>query len=128
MDHEIIGGRFTLADGTPLPLSKTIRAGDFVYLSGQLGLTASGELADTIEAQTEQCLDNIEALLATADARLDQVIRATVWITDMANFAAFNQTYAKRFGDTPPVRSTVCSGLALPAALIEIEVTAYAPA
>lgn len=127
MDHQIIGGRFTLADGTPLPLSKVIRAGDFVYLSGQLGLNTDGQLAAGIESQTTQCLDNIEGLLAEADARMDQIIRATVWLTDMSNFGAFNAVYGARFGDSPPVRSTVCSGLALPGALIEIEVTAYAP-
>ena len=127
MDHQIIGGRFTLADGTPLPLSKVIRAGDFVYLSGQLGLNTDGQLAAGIKSQTAQCLDNIEGLLAEADAQMDQIIRATVWLTDMSNFGAFNAVYGVRFGDSPPVRSTVCSGLALPGALIEIEVTAYAP-
>ncbi len=127
MDHQIIGGRFTLADGTPLPLSKVIRAGDFVDLSGQLGLNTDGQLAAGIESQTTRCLDNIEGLLAEADARMDQIIRATVWLTDMSNFGAFNAVYGARFGDSPPVRSTVCSGLALPGALIEIEVTAYAP-
>ena len=126
MPHEIIGGPFTLADGTVLPLSKAVRAGDFVYLSGQLGLGADGRLAVGIEAQTRACLDNAGAILATAGLGLEHVFKATVWLTDMADFPAFNRAYGAVFASAPPVRSTVCSALALPDALVEIEVTAYA--
>ena len=125
MAHEIIGGQFALADGTALPLSKAIRAGDFLYLSGQLGLDAEGKLADGIESQTAACLENIRTLLAQANANMSNVVKATVWLTDLANFKAFNQVYAGVFADQPPTRSTVCSGLALPGALVEIEVIAY---
>ena len=126
MSHEIIGGPFTLADGTPLPLSKAIRAGEYVYLSGQLGLDENGKIAEGIEAQTQRCLDNIQAILKLADLKFEHVFKATVWLTDMSNFAAFNKVYAQTFASAPPVRSTVCAGLAFPAALIEIEVIAYA--
>lgn len=127
MNHSIIGGRFTRPDGTPLPLSKAIRAGDFVFLSGQLGLDAGGRLVDGIEAQTQACIDNISALLASADCGLGDVVKATAWLTDTKHFAAYNKVYAAAFGDTPPCRSTVCSALMLPGALVEIEVIAYAP-
>lgn len=126
MQHKIIGGPFTLADGTALPLSKAIRAGEFVFLSGQLGFDENGRLADGIEAQTRHCVRNIEALVQSADLELSNVIKATVWLTDIANFAAFNRVYAESFGTDSPVRSTVCSALALPGALVEIEVVAYA--
>ncbi len=126
MPHEIIGGQFTLADGTVLPLSKAIRAGEFVFLSGQLGLDRDGRLADGIAAQTQCCLDNIAALLEAAGLGLSNVIKATCWLTDIGDFAAFNKTYAATFSVAPPVRSTVCSALALPGAKVEIEVVAYA--
>ncbi len=127
MQHTILGGRFTLADGTPLPLSKAIRAGDFVFLAGQLGLDEQGRLADGIEAQTQHCLRHIRALLALAEVGVDAVVKATVWLTDVADFAVFNRVYGAAFPDAPPVRSTVVSGLVLPGAKVEIEVIAYAP-
>ena len=127
MQHTILGGRFTLADGTPLPLSKAVRAGDFVFLSGQLGLDEHGRIAAGIEAQTEHCLRNIRALLALADVGLEAVVKATVWLTDIADFPLFNRVYAATFAERPPVRSTVCSALVLPGAKVEIEVIAYAP-
>ncbi len=127
MQHTILGGRFTLADGTPLPLSKAIRAGDFIFLSGQLGLDEQGRIAAGIEAQTEHCLRNIRALLALADVGLEAVVKATVWLTDIADFPLFNRIYGAAFADSPPVRSTVCAALVLPGAKVEIEVLAYAP-
>ena len=125
MPHTIIGDPLTLPDGTRLPLSKAIRAGEFLYLSGQLGLDENGKLAAGIEAQTEHCLRNISTILADSGASLAQVFKATVWLTDVGDFAAFNRVYGAAFGDAPPVRSTVVSGLVLPDALVEIEVTAY---
>lgn len=127
MQHTILGGRFTLADGTPLPLSKAIRAGDFVFLSGQLGLDEQGHIAVGIEAQTQHCLRTIRALLALADVGLEAVVKATVWLTDIADFPLFNRVYGAAFAERPPVRSTVCAALVLPGAKVEIEVLAYAP-
>jgi len=128
MAHRIIGGQLKLGDGTVLPLSKAVRAGDFVMLSGQLGLDASGRLAgEDIESQTRQCLSNIKEILREAGCTLDQVVKATVWIVNREDFARFNAEYASHFPVCPPVRSTVVSGLVLPGALVEIEVVAYAP-
>ncbi|MEQ8663415.1 MAG: RidA family protein [Gammaproteobacteria bacterium] len=126
MPREIIGSPLTLPDGTPLPLSKAVRAGDFVFLSGQLGLDESGHLADGIEAQTRHCLRNIRAILAAAGLDVGQVVKATAWLTDIDDFAAYNRVYAETFAAAPPARSTVVSGLALPGAKVEIEVIAYA--
>jgi reactive intermediate/imine deaminase len=128
MVHRIIGGQLELADGTSLPLSKAVRAGDFVLLSGQMGLDAAGRLAGAdIETQTRQCLANVTDILREAGCTLDQVVKATVWIVNPADFARFNAVYASHFPTQPPVRSTVVSGLVLPGALVEIEVVAYAP-
>jgi 2-iminobutanoate/2-iminopropanoate deaminase len=125
MKHSIIGGEFKLADGTKLPLSKAVRAGDFVFLSGQLGLKKDGALADGIAQQTLCCLKNIEELLSSASLTKKNVIKTTVWLTDVTHFAEFNAIYAETFDSAPPARSTVCSALALPKALVEIEVVAY---
>jgi len=125
MPREILGSPLTLPDGTPLPLSKAVRAGDFVFLSGQLGLDASGRLAEGIEAQTRHCLRNVVAVLGEAGLGIEHVVKATVWLTDVGDFAAFNRVYAETFGKAPPARSTVVSGLALPGAMVEIEVVAW---
>ncbi|MGE0486409.1 MAG: RidA family protein [Gammaproteobacteria bacterium] len=126
MPAQIIGGPLSLPDGTPLPLSKGVRAGDFVFLSGQLGLDENGRVAEGIEAQARHCLRNIGDLLSQAGLGFGNVIKATVWLTDVADFAAFNRVYAETFANAPPARSTVVSGLVLPGAKIEIEVVAYA--
>ena len=126
MDHTIIGGQLTLGNGARLPLSKAVRAGDFVFLSGQLALGSDGKLAGAdIATQTEQCIANIRANLELAGCDLSNVIKATVWLVDTNDFAGFNTVYARHFGDNPPTRSTVCSGLMLRDALVEIEVVAY---
>ncbi|MCB1748448.1 MAG: RidA family protein [Gammaproteobacteria bacterium] len=126
MPAAIIGGQLSLPDGTTLPLSKGVRAGDFVFLSGQLGLDENGRVAEGIEAQTRHCLRNIRDALALAGLDLGAVVKATVWLTEVGDFAAFNKVYAEAFASAPPARSTVVSGLVLPGAKIEIEVVAYA--
>jgi len=128
MAHKIIGGQLKLADGRCLPLSKAVRAGDFVMLSGQLGLDAGGRLVgEDIETQTAQCLANIREILRDAGCTLDQVVKSTVWLVNREDFAPFNAIYASHFPSQSPVRSTVVCGLVLPGALVEIEVIAYAP-
>lgn len=128
MSHQIIGGQLKLADGKALPLSKGVRAGDFVFLSGQLGLDSTGRLAGPdIETQTRQALANVSHVLQEAGCTLDQVFKVTVWLTAREDFGRFNEIYAGHFVATPPVRSTVVSGLVLAGALVEIEAVAYAP-
>ena len=107
------------------PYSAGVKAGGMVFLSGQLGLDPkTGQLADGVVAQAEQSLENIEALLAAAGAALDNVVKTTVFLTDIADFAAVNEVYASRFPEPYPARSAVQVG-ALPAgALVEIEVIA----
>ena len=128
MKHEIIGGALSLPNGTALPLSKAARAGDFVFLSGQLSLNAQGQLVGAeIEAQTRQCLENIKTLLSESGCGLENVVKATVWLVDPKDFAGFNKIYAEYFPNNPPTRSAVCTSLVLADALVEIEVLAYSP-
>lgn len=90
------------------PYSQAIRAGGVVYTSGQIGLTAEGVLAgDTIEEQTRQVLANLESVLQAAGSSLAQVVKTTVFLVDMNDFAVVNGIYGEYFGDNPPARSAV---------------------
>lgn len=108
------------------PYSAGIKTGEMVFLSGQLGLDPqTGKLAEGgVVAQAQQSLKNIEALLAAAGATFDNVVKTTVFLADIADFAAVNEVYASKFTEPYPARSAVQAG-ALPAGgLVEIEVIA----
>jgi reactive intermediate/imine deaminase len=116
-------------DRAPQPVgnySQGLRIGDFVYVSGQVGRDpATGELADGIEAQTAQTLENVKAILEAGGATLADVVKSTVHLKDMSLFKRFDEAYGSCFPDPKPVRTTV--GSHLPNALVEIDVVAYAP-
>ena len=102
------------------------RAGDFVFVSGQMPFDASGAIVGTdIAAQVDQCLDNINAALQTVGCEFRHVVKTMVWLTKTEDFPAFNAAYAARFPEAPPARATVCSALMVPGALVEIEAIAY---
>ena len=98
--------------------------GDTLYCSGQLGLIpATGVLADGLEGQARQALDNLGAVLAAAGMGYENVAKTTVFLSDMANFAAVNAIYAEYFPAEPPARS--CVQTVLPkGGLVEIEAVA----
>jgi 2-iminobutanoate/2-iminopropanoate deaminase len=110
----------------PLPFSKAVHAGGFLFLSGQIPLAADGTpLRGTIEEQTANVLERIGATLAQLESGLEDVVRVTVWLSDLALFARFNQVYAEWFrAPHLPARSTVQAQLAY-GVDVEIEVTAY---
>lgn len=108
------------------PYSVGVRAGEFVFASGMLGLDpATGELvAGGVQAETRQALKNLQAILEAGGSSLAQVVKTTVFLRDMADFAAMNSVYAEFFSSDPPARTTVqAAGLPRGAAL-EIEATA----
>ena len=117
------------ASGAPAaigPYSHAVAAGDFLFTSGQVPLVPeTGKLAgDTIEVQTEQVLKNLEAVLRANGMTFANVIKTTVFITDLADFGTINTIYATRFPENPPARSCV-QVAALPAgAKLEIELIA----
>lgn len=118
--------------GIPKPLgpySPAMRAGDLIFLSGQTPVdTATGELVrGPIAAQTAQALRNLEAVLRSVGAGWENVVKTTVFLRDMADFAEMNAVYAAQMGDTRPARSTIAvAGLPLDAR-VEIECVAYLP-
>jgi reactive intermediate/imine deaminase len=110
-----------------VPLSPAVRAGDLVYVSGQVPMRPDGSMVDGgIEAQTRQVLDNVKAALALAGASMDDVVKTTVWIEDARDFSGMNEVYASYFAKEPPARTTVESRLMLDIK-VEIEAVAYAP-
>lgn len=126
MSIERLGGEGSGASGN-IPYSKAVRAGDFVYLSGQIGFDKNGEVVTGgIAAETRKTLQIIEETLKLADCTLDDVIKTTVWLDDARDFGLFNKTYATFFPNGKPARSTVESKLMIDAK-IEIEVVAYKP-
>jgi 2-iminobutanoate/2-iminopropanoate deaminase len=109
------------------PYSPAVRAGDWLVLAGQIGLDpATGRMVEGgVEAQARRVLANVAAVLADCAASLSDVAKATVFVTDIGEFARVNAVYAEAFGDHKPARSTVQVS-ALPAgASVEIEVWAY---
>lgn len=105
------------------PYSQAIASGDLIFCSGQVALDPrSGEaLGGDIRAQTARVLDNLRAVLVAAGADLGQVVKTTVYLTDLAEFGAMNEVYAERFGDHRPARATIGVS-ALPRGLrVEIE-------
>ena len=107
------------------PYSQAIKAGDLVFVSGQLGVTPDGTLAgDTIEEQTEQAFANIRAILEAAGSSLDRIVKTTVYLTSLSNFAGMNDVYRRHVGDIPPARATVGISELPSGAMIEIEVVA----
>jgi reactive intermediate/imine deaminase len=111
-----------------LPFSSAVRVGDMLYLSGQIGVPSGGTavVPGGIEAETRQTMENIKAVLAYAGSSLDRVVKCTVFLRDIADYAAMNTVYAAYFPKDPPARSTLAaSGLARGAA-VEIECLALA--
>ena len=115
------------------PYSQAIRSGDLLFCSGQVGFDpVSGNVVEGgVEAQTERALANVAALLDAAGLGFADVVKATVFMKDLADFAAMNALYARSFapaGAVPPARSTVEVARLPKDALVEIEVIARFPA
>ncbi|MEW4371232.1 RidA family protein [Paenibacillus sp. WLX1005] len=113
------------APGALGPYSQAIDAGLFIFASGQLGLDpASGELAEGVQEQARVALQNVTAVLEAAGSSLDQVVKTTVFLHDMNDFAAMNEIYGQFFQEPYPARSAVQVARLPKDALVEIEVIA----
>lgn len=108
------------------PYSQALVTGDLVFTAGQIGLDpASAELVGAgVREQTERVLQNLRAILQTAGSDLSKVIKTTVYLVDMADFAAMNEAYGKAFGDHRPARSTMAVAALPKGARVEIDVIA----
>ena len=117
------------ADGAPAavgPYVHAVRLDDLVFTSGQVGLDpATGKLVPGgIEAETRRALQNLEAVLRAAGTGFDRVVKATVFLIDMDEFATMNAVYAATFGDTRPARTTVAVSRLPVGARVEIDLVA----
>lgn len=123
---EVIGAPITIG-GRQLSLSRAIRAGDFVFLTGQIPMR-DGEVvtSGSIEEQTRIVLDLIRGTLDEAGCELRDVVKSTVWLRERADFPGFDAVYAEYFPQDPPARSAVLSEL-LVDVRVEVEVIAYRP-
>lgn len=111
----------------PVPFSKAVKAGGFIYVSGQLAMDATGNIVgDDVAAQTRTVLERIAATLQECRATMADVVKTTVWLGSLDDFAAFNDEYRKHFTAGLPARSTVEAKL-YRNAKVEIEVIAYSP-
>lgn len=109
------------------PYSPVVLAGDLVFTAGQVAMDASGTIVEGgIVEQTRQAMSNLAACLAAAGCSMDDVVKTTVFLTDLANFEACNEEYARHLNAPYPARSTVQAGLA-PGLLVEIEAVARRP-
>jgi reactive intermediate/imine deaminase len=113
--------------GAPYPYTPAVRAGDFVFISGQVPISADGTLVKGgVEAQTRAVLDNLGQALALAGCGFDDVVKVTAFLGEAGDFEAFNAVYATYFKVPLPARSTVCISLVIDAR-IELEAIAYRP-
>lgn len=123
MDKKVISTQ--AAPGAIGPYSQAIRAGRFVYTSGQLPINPeTGELVTDIKEATAQVLENIKAILEEAGTSLDKVVKTLVFLSDMNDFTAMNEVYAKYFIASPPARSCVQVARLPKDAKVEIEAVA----
>jgi 2-iminobutanoate/2-iminopropanoate deaminase len=108
------------------PYSQAIVAGGFVFVAGQVGLRpdGSGLAGETIQEQTRQVMENLGAILEAAGSGLGQLVKTTVFLTDLAQFDGMNEVYQEYVGNAPPARSTFQVAALPPGMLVEIEAVA----
>jgi reactive intermediate/imine deaminase len=127
MPLDYLGTPPAASDRQARPFSPAVRAGDFIYVSGQVPVNVDGEIvAGGIEAQTRQVMDNLKNVLALAGATFDDVCKCTCWLQDARDFGAFNRIYMSYFPNGRPARSTTEARLMVDAK-VEIDVVAYKP-
>ncbi len=126
MSKDVVRTELAPAPFQGAPYSQAIMAGGFVFVSGQLALQPGQKelMGGEIGAQTEQVIANLRAILEEAGSSLDQLVKTTVFLQNLDDFAGMNEVYAKYVGATPPARSTVEVAKLPSGALVEIEAIA----
>ncbi|MCH8106155.1 MAG: RidA family protein [Proteobacteria bacterium] len=123
---QVIGPPLVI-NGRQLSLSRAIRAGDFVFLTGQVPMKDGAPMTGgSIEDQTRACIEDIRDILQQAGCELSDVVKSMVWLKNREDFPGFNQVYAEYFPEQPPTRSALVSDFLIDI-LVEIECIAYKP-
>lgn len=126
MDKTVIRTEAAPAPFQGAPYNQAMRAGELVFVAGQLGLKPGDTAVEgDITVQTEQVLRNLAAILAEAGSSLDKLVKTSVFLQDLGDFAAMNEVYARHVGDRPPARSTFQVAKLPSGALVEIEAVAH---
>lgn len=128
MDKEAVRTEAAPAPFQGAPYSQAIRADGLVFVSGQLALLPDHAeiVGERIAEQTEQVFANLRAILEAAGSGLDRLVKTTVYLTDLGDFAGMNEVYARHVGDTPPARATIEVSALPSGAKVEIEAIALA--
>ena len=127
MTVEMLGQSPIASDRLVRPFSPAVRAGDFVYVSGQVPTDKDGQtVSGGIETQTRRVIERISEVLSLAGCTLSDVCKANVWLEDARDFGSFNRVYMECFGTHRPARSTVESRMMVDVK-IEMDVIAYKP-
>ncbi|HZE29714.1 MAG TPA: Rid family detoxifying hydrolase [Gaiellaceae bacterium] len=128
MDKEAVLTEAAPAPFQGAPYSQAIRANGLVFVSGQLALRPDHAeiVGDGIAEQTEQVFANLRAILEQGGSGLDRLVKTTVYLTDLGDFAGMNEVYARHVGDTPPARATIEVSALPSGAKVEIEAIALA--
>jgi 2-iminobutanoate/2-iminopropanoate deaminase len=123
---QVIGGPLMI-NGRQLSLSRAVRAGDFVFLTGQIPMRGDSPMTDgSIEDQTRACIEGIHDILQEAGCELSDVVKSVVWLKDREDYAGFNAVYGEYFTEQQPARSAIVSDFIIDI-LIEIDCIAYKP-
>jgi len=111
------------------PYSPAVRAGEFIFVSGQVPVDPATQqlVSGDIATETRRVLTNIQEILKGCNAAMSDVVKCTVFLADAKDFAAMNAVYAEFFGDAKPARATVVTGFVLEGIRVEIEAIAYQP-
>jgi 2-iminobutanoate/2-iminopropanoate deaminase len=118
----------TVPNAPKYPFSPAIKAGDYIFVSGQGGFVDdNGKDVKGIEAQTRLCLENIRRILETSGSSLSDVIKVTIFLGNVGDYGKMNEVYQSYFPEAYPARSTAVTGLVIPNMLIEMECIAYCP-
>jgi 2-iminobutanoate/2-iminopropanoate deaminase len=128
MEKQVVRTESAPAPFQGAPYSQAIRAGDLVFVSGQLALRPDHAeiVSDSIEEQTQQVFANLRAILEESGSGLDRLVKTTVYLSDLGDFAAMNEVYAKHVGAQPPARATIEVSALPSGAKVEIDAIALA--
>ena len=128
MEKQVVRTEAAPAPFQGAPYSQAIRAGDLVFVSGQLALRPDHAeiVSDSIEEQTQQVFANLRAILEESGSGLDRLVKTTVYLSDLGDFAAMNEVYAKHVGGQPPARATIEVSALPSGAKVEIDAIALA--
>jgi len=128
MEKQVVRTEAAPAPFQGAPYSQAIRTGDLVFVSGQLALRPDHAeiVSDSIEEQTQQVFANLRAILEESGSGLDRLVKTTVYLSDLGDFAAMNEVYAKHVGAQPPARATIEVSALPSGAKVEIDAIALA--